>query len=43
MQYLKRKHFSHRIQCDIKKYDLFQEKLEKSNFPDFFIKIDGDH
>ena len=26
-----------------KKYDLFQEKLKKSNFFNFFFKIDADH
>ena len=26
-----------------KKYDLFEKKLKKSNFSDFFVKIDADH
>ena len=26
-----------------KKYDLFEEKLKKSNFFNFFVKIDADH
>ena len=26
-----------------KKYDLFEKKLKKSNFSDFFVKTDSDH
>ena len=43
MQYLKRKHFSYRIQFHIKKYDLFVKNLNKSDFSDFFVKTYSGH
>ena len=43
MQYLKRKHFSHRIQIQTRKHDFFEEKLKKIKFFQFFVKIDADH
>ena len=38
MQYLKKTHFSPRMQFETKKYDLFEKNAKKSNFETFFFK-----
>ena len=43
MQYLKRKHFSYRIQFHTEKVWFIWKNLKKSNFSDFFFKTDADH
>ena len=43
MQYLKKKHFSCRIQIQTKKIDFFEEKIKKIEFFQFFVTIDADY